>query len=300
MSQEVLGDTIGANLLLLGFAWQAGLIPLRRESIEQAIELNGRAVRANLQVFAAGRRAAITKAAIPSAPCTQSLDEFVAARTEDLRAYWNTRYAQRYAALVKSARLAAEGLEGGERFVWAVARYGYKVMAYKDEYEVARLYTDGQFRALLSQEFQGPIRLKLHLAPPLLSRIDAVTGRPRKLTFGSWIFPVLRMLAVLKFLREGPLDVFARSPDRRQERDLRDVYLQTMGEVAETLRADGLAWATALAEIPRQVRGFGCVKEPAIRAALTQMREALARGAAQWRGGSREDEAPKGPPIRRQ
>ena len=99
------------------------------------------------------------------------------------------------------------------------------------------------------------------------------------------------MLAALKFLREGPLDVFARSADRRQERELRDVYLQTMRKVSETLPADGLAWATALAEVPRQVRGFGCVKEPAIRAALAHLREALARGEAQWCGGSREDEA---------
>jgi indolepyruvate ferredoxin oxidoreductase len=290
MSQEVLGDTIGANLLLLGFAWQAGLIPLRRESIERAIELNGRAARANLQVFTAGRRAAIAEVAPPSIPHAQSLDEFVAARTRDLQAYWNTRYAQRYAALIKSARQAAEGLQDGERFAWAVARYAYKVMAYKDEYEVARLYTDGRFRAALSREFQGPIRLKLHLAPPLLSRIDATTGRPRKLTFGTWIFPVLRALAALKFLREGPLDVFARSADRRQERELRDVYLQAMRQVAEALRADELTSAIALAEMPGQVRGFGYVKEPAARAALARLRDALAGGEPQAGDRSGEDE----------
>lgn len=291
MSKDMLGDTIGGNLLLLGFAWQAGLIPLRRDSIEQAIELNRRAARENLQVFTAGRRAAITEAAIPAASCTQSLEEFVTARTEDLRAYWNNRYAQRYVDLVNRARLAAESLMGGERFAWAVARYGYKVMAYKDEYEVARLYTDGQFRALLSQEFEGHTRLKLHLAPPLLSRIDAATGRSRKLTFGSWVLPVLRMLAALKFLREGPLDIFARSADRRLECELRDVYLQTMRKITETLRADGLARATALAEIPRQVRGFGCVKEPAVRTALAHLRKAFASGEAQGGGDSREDEA---------
>ncbi len=291
MSKEVVGDTIGANLLLLGFAWQAGLIPLRRESIEQAIELNGRAARANLEVFAAGRRAAIAAEETPPEPLAQSLSEFVAARTADLRAYWNTRYAERYAMAVGSARLAVEGLQGGERFTWAVARYAYKLMAYKDEYEVARLYTNGQFRARLSQEFQGSIRLKLHLAPPLLSRIDAATGRPRKLIFGSWIFPVLRMMAALKFLREGPLDVFARSADRRLERELRDVYLQTIGKVAESLRVEELASAIALAELPRQIRGFGHVKEPAARAALARLRGALARGGPPGGGGVREHES---------
>ncbi len=288
MSKEVLGDTIGANLLVLGFAWQTGLIPLSRASIEQAIELNGRAARANLKVFAAGRRAAIAKAEAPSAPLPQSLDEFVAARTDDLRAYWNTRYAEQYADLAKIARRAADSVQGGERFAWAVARYAHKVMAYKDEYEVARLYTDGQFRALLSQEFQGPIRLKLHLAPPLMSRINPATGRPRKLAFGSWIFPVLRTVAALKFLREGPFDVFARSADRRQERELRDVYLQTMRKVAATLRADELAWAISLAEMPRGVRGFGYVKEPAARAALACLREAFSGGLRQGSGSNKE------------
>lgn len=273
MSKEVTGDTIGANLLLLGFSWQAGLIPLRRESIEQAIELNGRAARANLEVFAAGRRAAIEKPEVPSTSPARSLNEFIAARTSDLRAYWNSRYADRYADLMKTTRRAAEGIEGGERFTWAVARYAYKVMAYKDEYEIARLYTDGRFRSLLSQEFQGPTRLQLHLAPPLIARIDAATGRPRKLTFGSWIFPVLRALAALKFLREGPLDVFARSADRRLERDLREVYLQTMHRVADMLRCDNLASAIKLAEVPAQVRGFGCVKEPTARVALACLRE---------------------------
>jgi indolepyruvate ferredoxin oxidoreductase len=278
LSKAVLGDTIGANVLLLGFVWQKGLIPLRRESIEQAIELNGRAVRANLEAFSAGRRAALTEAQTPAPRRARSLDEFVAARTGDLRAYWNVRYAECYAALVSSARLAADGLQGGERFVWAVARYAYEVMAYKDEYEVARLYTDGQFQALLSQEFQGPVRPTLHLAPPLLSRLDPATGRPRKLTFGPWIFPVLRALAALKFLREGPLDVFAGSADRRLERDLRDVYLQTMRQTVAALRVDTLDSAISLAEMPRQVRGFGYVKEPAARAVLACLREALSGG----------------------
>jgi indolepyruvate ferredoxin oxidoreductase len=272
IARSLLGDTIAANLLMLGYAWQRGLVPLSRSAIEQAIALNGRAVALNRLAFAAGRGAAIAPPRVPSIPSPASLDAFVAARTEDLQRYWNSRYAARYAELMTQVRAAAGPLADGSAFAWAVARGAYKVMAYKDEYEVARLYVDGRFRAALLREFEPGARLEFHMAPPLLSRRDRASGRPRKVAFGGRaLLPFLRALAALRVLRESPLDLFARSADRALERELRDTYLRTVRALTAGLSSDNLSHATSMAELPLNVRGFGHVKAPAARAAIVRL-----------------------------
>jgi indolepyruvate ferredoxin oxidoreductase len=275
LSKDLLGDSISANVLMLGYAWQRGAIPLSLQSIERAIELNGTAVQANLKAFAAGRMATIRQSASGERPLT--LDEFIERRELDLRKYWNDGYARRYFELVAAARAAAASITGGEAFVWAVARGAYKLMAYKDEYEVARLYSDGRFRSALAREFDDVRTLRFHLAPPLLSRTDARSGRPRKISVGSWILPVFGLMGRLKVLRETVLDPFSWTTERKLERTLRDTYLSSMRRHCETLHADNLAEATSLALAPLDVRGFGPVKRPAAEELLRRLIQTAAR-----------------------
>lgn len=270
ISEELLGDSIAANLLMLGYAWQRGAIPIALSSIETAIELNGKSVSSNLKAFAAGRLATIDERAAAEAPLT--LQDFIARRTADLARYWNESYARRYTVLMATVQSATAYVDGGEAFVWGVARSAYKLMAYKDEYEVARLYSDGRFREALTREFEGTRALRIHLAPPVLARIDPLNGRPRKMTFGTWILPAFKVLAAMKGLREGPLDVFARSAERRLERTLRDMYIDAISKLSSTLSACTLNDAVTLAQAPLDVRGFGAVKAQAAEALLIRLR----------------------------
>jgi indolepyruvate ferredoxin oxidoreductase len=270
LALQLVGDSIAANMLMLGFAWQSGAIPLRLASIEKAILLNGKAVDANLKAFNAGRGATTVTSARLSRP--NSLEDYLANRCTDLRAYWNETYAQRYRDLMAVVSAAAAPLVGGEAFVWAVARAAYKLMAYKDEYEVGRLYTDGRFRAALSHQFSDVASIQIHLAPPLLSSIDKMTGRPRKFAFGSWIMPLLHVLRALKRLRETPFDLFGHSIERRLERELRDGYEAAIRKLAATLAADNLKLAIDIAEAPLAVRGFGYVKQASASALLERLR----------------------------
>ena len=269
LSEELLGDTIGANMVSFGFAWQRGAIPLRRASIEHAITLNGRNVDANLRAFSAGRQAAL-RTANPTTP-SQTLASFIAGRCDDLHAYWNGAYAGRYQRLMGDIRAAAASVEGGEAFAWAVARSAFKLMAYKDEYEVARLYSDGRFREALEREFDDVGTIRILLSPPLIARTDPVTGRPRKISFGPWVFPLFRLLTKLRWLRESPFDPFGATRERRVERALRDAFLKEIREIARHLAAENLAASIAFAEAPLQVRGFGPIKLPAAEALLNQL-----------------------------
>jgi indolepyruvate ferredoxin oxidoreductase len=270
VSKQLLGDSIAANMLMLGFAWQSGAIPLRLASIEKAILLNGKAVDANLKAFNAGRNATTITSARTSR--SNSLDDYLANRCADLRAYWNETYARRYRDLMAVVSAAAAPLAGGEALVWAVARSAYKLMAYKDEYEVGRLYTDGRFRAALSQQFSDVASIQIHLAPPLFSFMDKKTGRPRKFAFGSWIMPLLHVLRALKGLRETPFDIFCHSIERRLERELRDGYESVIKRLAATLSADNLEAAIDIAVAPLAVRGFGHIKLPSASALLERLR----------------------------
>lgn len=270
LSQQLLGDSIAANMLMLGFAWQSGAIPLQLASIEMAISLNGKAVDANLKAFNAGRSAtAITSENVPR---SNAWPEYVANRGADLRAYWNEAYQRRYKELVSLVASAALPLAGGEVLVWAVARSAYKLMAYKDEFEIGRLYTDGRFQAALSQQFSDLASIQIHLAPPLLSSIDKKTGRPRKFAFGGWIMPLLHLLRRFKGLRETPFDIFGRTVERRLERELRDSYEAVIKRLAATLTTDNLTRAIEVAEAPLSVRGFGHVKQQSAAALFERLR----------------------------
>jgi indolepyruvate ferredoxin oxidoreductase len=287
LSEQLVGDPIATNVLMLGFAWQRGHIPLSRPAIERAIELNQVAVSLNLRAFLVGRalaafpdqiseRAAVMRRA--DTEPTLDFEAFVAHRTADLSKYHNPRYAERYASLVREAETRESALACGSRaFAWAVARSAFKLMAYKDEYEVARLYTDGRFRANLEQQFEPGYRLKFHLAPPLWSRPDKRTGRPRKTAFGQWIVPFFRLLAQLRRLRETPLDIFGWTEDRRLERRMRDEYLEMVTILCQRLTAVNLDEFVSLAEAPLGVRGFGVVKGPAAAELLNCIRAARAR-----------------------
>ncbi|HEY2684734.1 MAG TPA: indolepyruvate ferredoxin oxidoreductase family protein [Steroidobacteraceae bacterium] len=273
LAERMTGDSIAANVALLGYAWQLGAIPLSLGSIERAIELNGKGTAANLQAFNAGRVACAHP--LPTATTVEpSLEEFVARRAQELCEYGNARYGARYATLMRSVQGAAARVTDGRAFAWAVARSAFKLMAYKDEYEVARLYTDGRFRQLLGSQFEAVRSATLHLAPPILARRDSA-GRPRKLAFGPWIFPLLKLLAKFKILRETPLDPFGRNDERRLERELRDQYLRSIEALLPTLSADTLATASSLAAVPLEVRGFGDLKRRAAERALKQLRVQL-------------------------
>jgi indolepyruvate ferredoxin oxidoreductase len=270
LAEHLLGDSIAANILMLGYVWQCGRIPLTWQALEQAIELNGRAVEANMKAFRAGRAQALAETHDPR-PAPLELDAFIERRTQALKTYWNRAYAERYRDLMQAVRDAAKPLEGGDRFAWGAARAAYKLMAYKDEYEVARLYSNRQFRDALYRELEGVRKVRVYLSPPGLVGIDPDTGRHRKIGVGSWIFPVFRVLAACRGLREGPLDLFARTAERRLERRLRDAFLARLRTLAAELNQNNIVAAIELADSVMQVRGFGPVKLPAAAALLSRL-----------------------------
>jgi indolepyruvate ferredoxin oxidoreductase len=335
LSTALMGDAIAANLFMLGFAWQRGLVPLSQDALMRAVELNGAAIEMNKTAFAWGRLAAVDIEAVreaaglvrnartaaedtptlldalppgdwegnewgaTSAPKPQrteddlrhlpasadaaagapgdsdnvtflplddarlsrSLDELITRRAAFLTDYQDAKYAGRYTGFVARVRAAEEArAPGATDLTEAVARYFFKLMAYKDEYEVARLYTSGEFERRLKQQFEGDYRVEFHLAPPLLAKRDA-QGRLQKKTFGPWVFSAFKVLAKLKGLRGGPLDVFGYTGERRMERRLIDEYERTVGGLLETLDAGNVALAAEIASIPEHIRGFGHVKD---------------------------------------
>ena len=280
-ASTLFGSTVGANIFLVGFAYQLGAIPLHGESIEQAIELNGEAVAMNKAAFHWGRRAALDPKAVealikPALSATsdarrlsQSFDEMVERRVAFLTAYQSARYARRYRAWVDKAKAAeAEFAPGRSGLGDAVARYLFKLMAYKDEYEVARLYSDGAFIKQVNGELGGDnLRFHVHLAPPLLARKDKSTGEPKKMTFGPWIFTLFGLLAKFKFLRGTFLDPFGYSIERKTERQLVRDYRAMLDEVLAKLSPENHHIAVGLAAIPEKIRGFGHVKLRHLKAA---------------------------------
>jgi indolepyruvate ferredoxin oxidoreductase len=274
LALALVGDSIATNMFMAGFAWQKGLVPLSRDAIEHAIKLNGAAVDANLGAFAWGRRAAHDLAAVERAaklmPAAgpETLDQLIARRAEFLTGYQNAAYAARYRAVVERLRKAeAERAPGARGLADAVARNFFKLMAYKDEYEVARLYTDGTFLRRLNEQFEGGYKLRFHLAPPLLAPRDPATGRLQKRRYGPWVFSAFKLLARLRFLRGSVFDVFGKTAERRGERRLIAEYETLMDEIARTLSPANHATAVELARIPKQIRGYGHVKEANLAAA---------------------------------
>ncbi len=271
MATHLLGDAIGGNLFLLGFAFQRGYLPLSAASLEQAIELNGVAVEMNLQAFRWGRQAAVDlgsvrKAAfVPESTASappKSLEELIAHREQELTAYQGRGYARRYRKLVEQVRQAEQRLPlRSTALTEAAARYYFKLLAYKDEYEVARLYTDGSFQKKLEETFEGTPELRLHLAPPLWSRRDPQSGEPIKQTFGPWMFRAMKVLAAFKFLRGTPLDLFGQTEERQMERQLIRDYEERVTRLLPRLTAQTHPTAVALLSLPEHIRGFDLVKK---------------------------------------
>ncbi|TDJ07589.1 MAG: indolepyruvate ferredoxin oxidoreductase family protein [Deltaproteobacteria bacterium] len=288
LATALMGDSIATNLFLVGYALQKGRLPVGLGALERAIELNGREVEMNKRALAWGRLAAHDMAAVREAaqPALRSLDssersttldETIARRVDFLTAYQNAAYARRYTGLVE--RVAARERELGDsptRLTEAVARYYFKLLAYKDEYEVARLYTDGEFMRTINEQFEGDFKLQIHLAPQILNRRDPDTGRARKYTLGAWMFVVLKLMAKLKFLRGTWLDVPGWAAHRRRERQLIREYEDTLAELLEGLKPDNYDLAVEIASVPEHIRGFDLVKEQHLRDAKAKEVELLA------------------------
>ncbi|KMO44311.1 hypothetical protein VQ03_03355, partial [Methylobacterium tarhaniae] len=280
MAGRLIGDAQAANVLLLGFAWQSGLVPVSREALDQAVALNGVAVAGNRLALAWGRLLAADPAFVeahlaPAVEPAQDLDAVVARRAEYLTAYQDEAYAARY-----RARVAAVRERGGDALADVVARSLFKLMAIKDEYEVARLQSDPAFLARLAEEFDGAARPTFHLAPPFLARPRRGESEPRKIAFGPWLLPVLRGLAALKILRGRRLDPLRLIAERREERAVLAAY-ETQIDAALALagRADPAALRDLLAA-PEEIRGFGPVKARAIAAWRTRSAALLATAQA--------------------
>jgi indolepyruvate ferredoxin oxidoreductase len=274
LATALLGNSIGANMFMLGYAYQLGALPLSGEAIERAIEMNGEAVPMNLAAFRYGRRAAIDRAAVESLvepkpqlendslKLSRSFSETVERRVEFLTAYQSARYARRYrAAVERIGAVEAEKAPQQTGLAEAVARYLFKLMAYKDEYEVARLYTDTSFLDRVRASFDGDLRFEFHLAPPLLAKHDAVTGEPKKKSFGPWMLKAFAALSKFRFLRGTPLDPFGYSHERRTERQLIADYEALLDTVAAELTPLNHQTAVVLASIPEKIRGYGPVKQ---------------------------------------
>jgi indolepyruvate ferredoxin oxidoreductase len=292
IATALMGDAIATNMFLLGHAFQQGRIPVGEAALMRAIELNGVSIDFNKRAFDWGRYAAVDAAAVAriatpaqvvafaprggrDAGAPRSLDELVALRVEALTAYQNAGYAQRYAAFVDTVRRAEADRVGGTAFTEAVARGLHKLMAYKDEYEVARLHADPAFAQMLHAQFEGDWRLRFHLAPPLLARRDA-NGELIKRDYGPWMLGAMRVLARFKGLRGTPFDPFGRTEERRTERALIDEYRALVTDLLPTLSKARLAEAIAIAAFPDDIRGFGHVKARHLAAARTTLAQRLA------------------------
>jgi indolepyruvate ferredoxin oxidoreductase len=268
---KLFGDSIAANIFLLGYAYQLGAVPIGAAAIEQAIELNGAAVDMSKAAFRFGRLAAHDMGAVerimgagaaPAARKAEALDDIVSHHASLLTGYQDAALAERYrarvAAIAEAERVKVPGRSG---LAEAVARGYHKLLAYKDEYEVARLFTEPAFEKALSEQFEAHGKLQFHLAPPLLARRDKRTGEPRKMTFGRWLLPVFRLLAKGKSLRGTAWDLFGYTKERRLERQMTADYERLLDEIAERLSAATHHTAIALASLPLEIKGFGHIKE---------------------------------------
>jgi indolepyruvate ferredoxin oxidoreductase len=278
VSEALTGDSIGANLMLVGLASQMGLLPVSADAIEAAVIANRLSVSYNLHAFRLGRLWAHDPERIDQLLASQgsvagkveprSLDELISARARELAAYQNESYARRYLSLVRKVQLAeTAAVPGSQALTQAVANNFYKLMAYKDEYEVARLFVSGPFMSSLKSQFTGNYRVRFHLAPPMISRRDKATGNLIKREFGAWVLLPFHLLARLKFLRGTAFDIFGYSAERKHERRLVDDFEASVGSIVARLKSENLKAAIELSRIPEKIRGYGHVKESSIAAA---------------------------------
>ncbi|GGE84252.1 indolepyruvate ferredoxin oxidoreductase family protein [Stappia taiwanensis] len=289
LAEVLLGDAIFANMLLIGMACQAGHLPLSAAGLEAAIRLNGAAVEANLRAFRAGRvLAAAPDTLLSLLPQGESqkevggemdLETRIAFLSRELAAYQDAAYARRFDAVIERLRTRdAELGPGTMRLTRIAADMLYKVMAYKDEYEVARLYSDPAFREGLAAQFTDPRKVRVMLAPPLISRgLDPKTGRPRKLAFGPWIFTAFRLLAKMKGVRGSWADPFGRTAERKAERALIEAYLADLETVTGLVGTANYGLLAEIARVPDLVRGFGPVKEGNLARAEARRAQLFAR-----------------------
>jgi indolepyruvate ferredoxin oxidoreductase len=285
LAEAFLGNELYANTIMLGYALQKGLLPVTLDAVWRAIDMNGAAQKQNKVALAIGRLAAgnpvwlmarrqqLTATLAPRP--AQTLDEAIATRTVYLTAYQNTAYAKRYSDLV--SRVGAHELDGHKDLTEAVARGAFAAMMIKDEYEVARLLTDPAFADQMKAVFSGNFKLSYNLAPSWLARTDKTTGEPRKIKFGPWLTPVLKMIAALKRLRGTPADVFAFDPVHRAARAFRDEYLKTMSSIITGLTPTNYAIAVDIAKLPLGARGYGHIKAKAVATAQQQLKDLTAK-----------------------
>ncbi|MBD9667173.1 indolepyruvate ferredoxin oxidoreductase family protein [Variovorax sp. VRV01] len=294
LAEEFLGDTLAANIVATGYAWQRGLVPLSLEALMHAIELNGVAVAANQSAFSLGRLAAGNAAALDqlrAAPMDtqmppadeRPLEALLADARRHLTGYQNAAWAQRFEKRVRALQAAESALPGGDAslpFTRNAARSLLKLMSYKDEYEVARLYTDGAFLQKLKDQFEGDLKLEFHMAPPLLSR--PVHGQaPAKIRLGAWMLPAMKWLAHGKRLRGTAFDLFGFTQERRLERALIGQFEQRLGELAAGLSSGNQQLAAQIAALPLTIRGFGHVKLANLALAAEREAELMHRFAPQ-------------------
>jgi len=291
-ASQLFGNSLGANMFMLGFAFQHGGLPLSAEAVEKAIELNGEAVTMNVAAFRWGRRAAhrpdfvrglVSQPGKAASAPAETLDEIIARRVVFLTGYQNAAYGKRYAERLAVLRHAeAKAVPGSTVVTEAAARNLFKLMAIKDEYEVARLYTDGSFAAELSKQFQSYDKLEFHLAPPVLGR-RGNDGRPRKSNFGPWMMTGFRLLAALKGLRGTAFDLFGYTAERRMERQLLAQYEGDLELITAALAPGRIEAATALASVPALIRGYGHVRRASAEKAAgerSRLVERLAKASA--------------------
>ena len=271
VAERLMGDTIYANVLLLGCAWQSGLVPVGHDALMRAIELNGVEVENNRRAFGWGRVAAANPGLIAKliendgkGAVDESLDALIRRRREFLVDYQNEALAERYAELVERVRKAEEAMGGQGELAAAAARSYFKLLSYKDEYEVARLHTQTGFLDTVRRDFGKRGKLRFHLAPPILNSGTDARGRPRKRAFGAWILPVFRLLASMKGLRGTRFDLFGMTAERRMERALITEFETLTGELLADLTPANLERARDMLALYMDIRGYGPVKEQAV------------------------------------
>ncbi|MEG0555360.1 MAG: DUF6537 domain-containing protein, partial [Comamonas sp.] len=284
-ASALLGDSIYANPMMLGYAWQKGRVPLTHASLMRAMELNGVQVANNQAAFEWGRRCAhdlnAVRALYQASQVIQfvkkpSLEEMLAKRVEFLTGYQNAAYAQTYQDFVAQVRAAEAPLNQGTRLSQVVARYLFKLMAYKDEYEVARLHTDAAFTQKIGDMFEGDFKIVHHLAPPGMAKKDD-KGHLLKKSYGPWMRKAMGVLAGMKGLRGTALDPFGKTEERKTERALIAEYRQCIETLLAGLTADKLALAVEIASIPEDIRGYGHVKEHHLAAARIKWQTLMTR-----------------------
>ncbi|WP_346894730.1 indolepyruvate ferredoxin oxidoreductase family protein [uncultured Roseibium sp.] len=269
IAEKLLGDAIYANMILVGMAYQSGALPISAQAIEGALHLNRAAVDANIQAFRAGRiLAASPDLVLDHLPKDVevpklSLDEQIEAYAKELTAYQDAGYAQRFKSVISKIREADDAKGPGTLRLTATAvDMLYKVMAYKDEYEVARLYSDPAFKRKIAERFENPRKLKVHLAPPLIAhQKDARTGRPEKIAFGPWIFTAFKLMSAFKGIRGKWFDPFGRTAERKAERQLVQQYTEDLATITNRLETANYGLLVELARVPDMIRGFGPVKD---------------------------------------